>query len=94
MTINNKEYKHKGYVGCRCRYCFNKKIAKLPSINNSRLHVKRDTEKEIESSYDLKEFNLIEEGLDEEDDYQGFIDFLEDEVFETLTDKQKEEYLG
>ena len=63
------------------------------SINKSRLHVKRDTKKEIESSYGLEEFELIEEGLDEEDYYQGFIEFLEDEVFETLTDDQKEEYL-
>ena len=94
MSISNKEYKHKGYVGCRCKYCFNKKVAKMPSVNNSRLHVKRDTEKEIENSDGLEEFDIIEDSIDEEDDYQGFIGFLEDEVFETLTDKQKEKYLG
>ena len=63
------------------------------SINNIRLHVKRDTEKEIDNSYGLEEFDIIEDSIEEEDYYQGFIEFLEDEVFETLTDEQKEEYL-
>lgn len=44
--ITNKELKQSSYWGCRCKYCFNKRVVKQ-ELDNRRTVLKRDTKKEI-----------------------------------------------
>lgn len=44
--ITNKELKYCGYFGCRCKYCFNKRVVKK-ELDNRRTVLKRDTKKEV-----------------------------------------------